>query len=74
MPGRSCPLTVISCCGRGRPLCQSMQTLLTIVLGSGLLRFWQERSATDAMEKLLAIVQFKALEQEILPEFYTRDA
>ena len=51
-----------------------MQTLLTIVLGSGLLRFWQERSATDAMEKLLAIVQFKALEQEIFPEFYTRDA
>jgi len=51
-----------------------MQTLLTIVLGSGLLGFWQERSATDAMEKLLAIVQFKALEQEIFPKFYTRDA
>jgi Mg2+-importing ATPase len=34
--------------------------ILTIVLVSGLLGFWQERSATDAVEKLLAIVQIKA--------------
>ena len=31
--------------------------ILTIVLVSGLLGFWQERSATNAVEKLLAIVQ-----------------
>ena len=34
--------------------------ILTIVLVSGLLGFWRERSATDAVEKLLAIVQIKA--------------
>jgi len=34
--------------------------ILTIVLISGLLRFWQERSASNAAEKLLAIVQIKA--------------
>jgi Mg2+-importing ATPase len=34
--------------------------ILTIVLVSGLLGFWQERSATDALEKLLTIVQIKA--------------
>ena len=34
--------------------------ILTIVLASGLLGFWQERSATNAMSKLLAIVQIKA--------------
>jgi Mg2+-importing ATPase len=34
--------------------------ILTIVLVSGLLGFWQEHSATDAVEKLLAIVQLKA--------------
>jgi len=34
--------------------------ILTIVLVSALLGFWQERSATDAVEKLLAIVQIKA--------------
>ncbi|RPI08632.1 MAG: hypothetical protein EHM71_07945 [Zetaproteobacteria bacterium] len=34
--------------------------ILAIVLVSGLLGFWQERSATDAVEKLLAIVQIKA--------------
>jgi P-type Mg2+ transporter len=34
--------------------------ILTIVLVSGLLGFWQERSATNAMEKLLAIVQITA--------------
>ena len=34
MPGRSCPRIVISCCARGRPLCQSMQTLLTGSIGS----------------------------------------
>ncbi len=34
--------------------------ILTIVLVSGLLGFWQERSATAAVEKLLAIVQIKA--------------
>lgn len=33
--------------------------ILVIVLGSGLLGFWQERSAADAVEKLLAIVQIK---------------
>jgi Mg2+-importing ATPase len=34
--------------------------ILTIVLVSGLLGFWQERSATNAVEKLLAIVQIQA--------------
>ncbi len=34
--------------------------ILTIVLVSGLLGFWQERSATKAVEKLLAIVQITA--------------
>jgi Mg2+-importing ATPase len=34
--------------------------ILGIVLVSGLLGFWQERGATDAVEKLLAIVQVKA--------------
>ena len=33
--------------------------ILVIVLGSGLLGFWQERGAADAVEKLLAIVQIK---------------
>jgi Mg2+-importing ATPase len=34
--------------------------ILTIVVISGLLGFWQERSATNAVQKLLAIVQIKA--------------
>ena len=34
--------------------------ILAIVLVSGLLGFWQERGATNAVEKLLAIVQIKA--------------
>jgi P-type Mg2+ transporter len=34
--------------------------ILTIVLVSGLLGFWQERSATSAVEKLLAVVQINA--------------
>lgn len=34
--------------------------ILTIVLISGLLGFWQERGAADAMSKLLALVQIKA--------------
>jgi Mg2+-importing ATPase len=34
--------------------------ILTIVLVSGLLGFWQEHSATNAVAKLLAIVQIKA--------------
>ena len=34
--------------------------ILTIVLVSGLLGFWQERSATNAVGKLLAIVRIKA--------------
>jgi P-type Mg2+ transporter len=34
--------------------------ILTIVLASGLLGFWQERGASDAVEKLLALVQVKA--------------
>jgi Mg2+-importing ATPase len=34
--------------------------ILLIVLVSGLLGFWQERGAVDAVEKLLAIVQIKA--------------
>ena len=33
--------------------------ILVIVLGSGLLGFWQERGAADAVEQLLAIVQIK---------------
>jgi P-type Mg2+ transporter len=35
--------------------------ILTIVLVSGLLGFWQERSATNAVEQLLALVQIKAI-------------
>jgi Mg2+-importing ATPase len=34
--------------------------ILAIILVSGLLGFWQERGATNAVEKLLAIVQIKA--------------
>ena len=34
--------------------------ILAIVLMSGLLGFWQERGAADAVEKLLAIIQVKA--------------
>ena len=34
--------------------------ILTIVLVSGLLGFWQERGAANAVEKLLAMVQIKA--------------
>ena len=34
--------------------------ILTIVLISGLLGFWQERGAADAVSKLLALVQIKA--------------
>jgi len=34
--------------------------ILAIVLGSGLLGFWQEWRAADALEKLLALVQIKA--------------
>jgi Mg2+-importing ATPase len=35
--------------------------ILTIVFISGLLGFWQERAATDAVERLLAMVQIKAM-------------
>ena len=35
--------------------------ILAIVLASGLLGFWQERGAAHALEKLLAIVQTKAV-------------
>ncbi len=35
--------------------------ILTIILISGLLGFWQELGATNAVEKLLAIVQIKAV-------------
>jgi Mg2+-importing ATPase len=34
--------------------------ILVIVMASGLLGFWQERGAADAIEKLLAIVQIEA--------------
>jgi Mg2+-importing ATPase len=34
--------------------------ILAIVLASGLLGFWQERGAADAVEKLLAIIQTRA--------------
>jgi len=34
--------------------------ILTIILVSGLLGYWQEHSAANAVEKLLAIVQIKA--------------
>jgi Mg2+-importing ATPase len=34
--------------------------ILAIVMASGLLGFWQEHGASDAVEKLLAIVQIKA--------------
>ena len=34
--------------------------IITIVLASGLLGFWQERSATDAVKKLLDMVKIKA--------------
>ncbi|MGB5197635.1 MAG: HAD-IC family P-type ATPase, partial [Candidatus Deferrimicrobium sp.] len=35
--------------------------ILAIVLASGLLGFWQERGAANAVEKLLAVVQIKAM-------------
>ena len=35
-------------------------TILSIVLASGLLGFWQERGASNAVKKLLSIVQIKA--------------
>ena len=35
--------------------------ILVIVMGSGLLGFWQERGAVDAVEKLLAMVQIKVM-------------
>ena len=35
--------------------------ILTIVVVSGLLGFWQEHSATNAVQKLLAIVQIRAV-------------
>ena len=35
--------------------------IISIVLISGLLGFWQERGAKNAVEKLLAIVQIKAM-------------
>ena len=34
--------------------------ILIIVFGSGLLGFWQENSASNAMEKLLSIVQIRS--------------
>jgi Mg2+-importing ATPase len=34
--------------------------ILSIVLGSGLLGFWQERGASNAVQKLLSIVRIKA--------------
>jgi len=34
--------------------------ILTVVLISGLLGFWQEQGASNAVEKLLALVQVKA--------------
>lgn len=34
--------------------------ILAIVIISGLLGFWQEREATNAVEKLLSIVEIKA--------------
>src|SRR5208283_5958698 len=34
--------------------------ILVIILGSGLLGFWQEHGAADAVAKLLAIIQIKA--------------
>lgn len=34
--------------------------ILTIVIISGLLGFWQERSASNAMQKIISIVQIKA--------------
>ena len=40
--------------------------ILTIVLVSGLLGFWQERSATNAVEKLLTIVQIIQVDQSRL--------
>ncbi len=44
--------------------------ILTIVLVSGLLGFWQERGAANAVEKLLSIVQIKA---EVLRDGATRE-
>ena len=35
--------------------------ILAIVLASGLLGFWQERGAANAVEKLLAVVQIRAM-------------
>jgi Mg2+-importing ATPase len=35
--------------------------ILSIVVASGILGFWQEKGATDAVTKLLAIVQLKSI-------------
>ncbi len=49
--------------------------ILTIVIISGLLGFWQEYSATDAVKKLLAIVQIKAtaMRDGKLQEIFTEE-
>lgn len=55
-------LILIFACGLSFALGDHADALiiLTILLVSGLLGFWQERGATDAVAKLLAIVQIKA--------------
>jgi Mg2+-importing ATPase len=42
--------------------------ILAILLASGLLGFWQERGAAHALEKLLAVVQTKAVALRGLPD------
>ena len=58
------PITLILLCATGLSLGLrdpvDASIILTIVVVSGLLGFWQEHSATDAVEKLLAIVRIKA--------------
>jgi Mg2+-importing ATPase len=72
------PIILILLCAAGLSLFLHDPTdaliIIGIVLVSGLLGFWQERGATDAVEKLLAMVQVRAAvlrdgkEQEISVE------
>jgi len=58
------PIIIILLCATGLSLylhnIVDASIILTIVIISGLLGFWQEHSASNAVQKLLAIVQIKA--------------
>lgn len=58
------PLVILLLCAAGLSFlvhdAADAMIILFIVITTGLLGFWQERGATNAVEKLLAIVQIKA--------------